>query len=214
MIGVVITDASDQVVSQVVLEMTSVALSSWSTYSLSELTESLLPDIVLTDEEISAEEFDLPFLMVNREAVVHVCIAKAKGRRAIEFLVGTAREVLASPDLDVCALKEFRRREYMGHQVDLGWYGDNLAEMVNLAEWTIWTGLPDPAEVGYKQLVLAKSADKLDEIYSRFRSVVEKFTLYGLDPTSTKKAGAAVGIDFVDVREEFLRAAEDQDNQF
>lgn len=205
MIGIVITDASDRLVSQTILGMANVVFSSWSTYSLAELTESLLPDTVLTDEEISAEEFDLPFLMEHREAIVRICIAKAKGARAIEFIVGSAREVLASSDLNALALKEFRRREFLGHQIDLEWYGNNLDEMINMAGWTIWTGLPDPAEVGHKQLILSSSVDKLEEIAARFRAEIERSTLSGWNPTATKKSGSTVEINFVNVREEFAR---------
>jgi len=60
MIGVVITDASDKLVSKAVFSVVGTVFSSWSTYRLSELIESLPPEVVLASDEISANEFELP----------------------------------------------------------------------------------------------------------------------------------------------------------
>lgn len=211
MIGAVITDASDQLLSCVILGLTDSIFSSWSTYRLAELLESLPPEGRLCRDEISANECELPFVMLDRETSIRVSIAKAKGERAIKFLVGTAREVLAASDLDSCALKEFRRQEYLGRQVDIRWYSENLEKMAGLADWTIWTGLPDPTEVGNRQLLITRSEKMLKPFVSRIHAEVRRFLSLGVDPTASKKNGGVVGIDFVDVQKELVFVASRND---
>lgn len=191
--GLLIRNVSSEVISSTICAMTEAVFSVWSTYTLSEILEGASDDVVFSSDELTVEEFSIPFATNGRFVPVRTTLAHGYGRRAVSFLSTSARRVVTSPDLSKWKLIEFFRNEYDGRQADLAWYADQIESLSQLSEWTLWADLIDPSEAGYKQLFLAKNVPTLLQIEASLRSSIAKALSEGVDPTAAKsdKAGPA-----------------------
>lgn len=191
--GLLIRNVSSEVISSTICSMTEAVFSVWSTYTLSEILEGASDDVVFSSDELTIEEFSIPFLTNGRLVPVRTTLAHGYGKNAVSFLAKSVRRTIASPDLSKWKLIEFFRNEYDGRQADLAWYADQIESLSQLAEWTLWTDLIDPSEAGYKQLILAKDSPSLLRIEALLRSSIAKALSEGIDPTAAKsdKAGPA-----------------------
>jgi hypothetical protein len=206
--GLLIRNVSSDVISSTICAMTEAVFSVWATYTLSEILEGASDDVVFSSDEITAEEFSIPFATNGRFVPVRTTLAHGCGRRAVSFLTTSARRAVASPDLSKRKLIEFFRNEYNGRQADLVWYADQVESLSQLAEWTLWTDLVDPSEAGYKQLFLAKNKCTLLQIEASLRSSIAEALSKGVDPTAAKsnEAGPAELI-LINVENELKRTS-------
>lgn len=191
--GLLIRNVSSEVISLTICAMTEAVFSVWSTYTLSEILEGVSDDVVFSSDELSVEEFSIPFATNEGFVPVRTTLAYGYGRRAVSFLVTSVRRVVTSSDLSKSKLIEFFESEYDGRQADLTWYAEQIESLSQLAEWTLWTDLADPSEAGYKQLFLARSRHTLTKIETSLRSSIAQALSEGVDPTAAKseKAGPA-----------------------
>lgn len=206
--GLLIRNVSSEIVSSTICEMTEAVFSVWSTYTLSEILEGASDDVGFSSDELTAEEFSIPFLTNGRFVPVLTTLARGHGERAVSFLVRSARRVVAAPDLSGCKLIDFIRNEFDGRQADLTWYAEQIENLSQLAEWTLWTDLVDPSEAGYKQLFLAKSEPTLLRLKASLRRCIAQKLSEGVDPTAakSKKAGPAE-VALIDVESELRKIA-------
>lgn len=204
--GLLIRNVSSEVISSAICAITESVFSAWSTYTLSEVLEGVSDDVGFSSDELTVEEFSIPFATNGRFVPVRTTLAHGYGRKAVSFLVGSVRRVVASPDLSKWKLIDFLRNEYDGRQADLAWYSEQIEDLSQLAEWTLWTDLVDPSEAGYKQLFLARSSVVLLQIEESLQSCIAQALSGGVDPTAARseKAGPPQ-VAVVNVEEEIRK---------
>ncbi|MDR9900977.1 hypothetical protein G7B40_042150 [Aetokthonos hydrillicola Thurmond2011] len=206
--GLLVRNVSPEIISSAICSMTETVFSVWSTYTLSELLEGVSDDIVFSSDELTVEEFSIPFATNGRFVPVRTTLARGHGNRAVSFLLTTVKRAVASSDLYKSDLINFFKKEFNGNQANLNWYAEQVGSLSQLAEWTLWTDLIDPSEAGYKQLFLAKTMPTLLRIKACLQSCIEGALSEGLDPTAAKsdKAGFAEVV-LINVESEIMKIA-------
>ena len=177
----------------------------WMSASFDDVISSLPEDVIFGSDEMSHCQLDLPWISGSKQMLVTTTIVRVKNNKILEYMAEEPWGMLASGDLVESDLVEFYRDELCENYGSLNWYSSMIGRIEKISLWSIWSGLPDPLEVGSKFLVVVQRSEDVYRFLEDFQEIIESERL--LCGAAGFLGTGLARVSIIDARDELLKVA-------